>query len=268
MKTKTNNELGCSLTILEINGKPAMVAKEVGDILGYANTPQAIQKSNLEKGLDYDVIEGDELNKFANLSEIFTNMTRSLTVLYESGFYGLVMKSQKPNALKFRNWVTREVLPSIRKNGMYATDVTIKKMIDDPDFAIQLLTTLKKERDERIIAENKVKKLIPAKQFTDNFFLDPEQNLFSLQEVSNILGKGFGRTTLIKMLRQRNVLQQNNLRPLQQYIDREWFKVKITTHPKNPKYPQTFITRKGFGHICKLLGVLEQPTQLNLFQNN
>ncbi len=154
------------------------------------------------------------------------------------------------------------------------------KAVQQPKFeipnnladALILAGTIAKEKEQLEKQLNqeqkKVQELIPNKIFTDNFFLDPEQNLFSLQEVSNILGKGFGRTTLIKTLREKNILQQNNLRPLQQYIDREWFVVLLQKHRKDDKYPQTFITRKGFGHICKLLGILERPTQLNLFQNN
>ena len=73
----------------------------------------------------------------------------------ESGLYRIIMRSDKPQARPFQKWVTSEVLPSIRKNGIYATEATIDKMISDPDFAIKLLTTLKEEREARIEAERR-----------------------------------------------------------------------------------------------------------------
>ena len=73
----------------------------------------------------------------------------------ESGLYRLIMRSDKPNAKPFQKWVTKEVLPSIRKHGIYATETTIEKMISNPDFAIQLLTTLKEEKAARIEAERR-----------------------------------------------------------------------------------------------------------------
>ena len=73
----------------------------------------------------------------------------------ESGLYRLIMRSDKPNAKPFQKWVTKEVLPSIRKHGIYATDTTIESMISNPDFAIQLLTTLKEEKAARIEAERR-----------------------------------------------------------------------------------------------------------------
>ena len=73
----------------------------------------------------------------------------------ESGLYRLIIRSDKPNAKPFQKWVTKEVLPSIRKHGIYATETTIEKMISNPDFAIQLLTTLKEEKAARIEAERR-----------------------------------------------------------------------------------------------------------------
>ena len=64
--------------------------------------------------------------------------------LTESGVYKLAFKSNKPKAEEFSNWVTDEVLPSIRKTGMYATD----ELLNNPDLAIQAFTALKEEREK------------------------------------------------------------------------------------------------------------------------
>lgn len=67
----------------------------------------------------------------------------------ESGLYAVILRSDKPNAKKFRKWVTSDVLPSIRKHGAYATKDTIDKIISNPDYGITLLQNLKEERNEK-----------------------------------------------------------------------------------------------------------------------
>ena len=88
--------------------------------------------------------------------------TQQLTVINEVGLYEVIIRSDKPDATQFRRWVTSEVLPSIRKHGMYATPATIEDMIANPDMAIQLLTTLKEERAARAKAEAEVEAQRPV----------------------------------------------------------------------------------------------------------
>lgn len=78
---------------------------------------------------------------------------RGITVITESGLYDAVFGSQKEEAQAFKYWVCDEVLSSIRKNGMYATDKTIEEMLDDPDLMIKTLLKLKEEKAGRLIAE-------------------------------------------------------------------------------------------------------------------
>ncbi len=75
--------------------------------------------------------------------------TQSLNYINESNLYKTIFQSRKEGAERFTDWVTSEVLPSIRKNGMYATENTIDKILDNPDFGIELLTKLKQEREEK-----------------------------------------------------------------------------------------------------------------------
>ena len=67
----------------------------------------------------------------------------------EDGLYDVILDSRKPEAKKFRKWITSEVLPSIRKSGVYATADFVEKSIADPAWAIRILTTLQKERLEK-----------------------------------------------------------------------------------------------------------------------
>lgn len=84
------------------------------------------------------------------------------------------MRSRKPEAHEFKRWVTHEVLPSIRKHGIYATETTIDRILANPDFGIRLLTTLKEERAKRIEVENHVKELEPKAKALDDFTNVPD----------------------------------------------------------------------------------------------
>lgn len=74
----------------------------------------------------------------------------------ESGFYDVILQSSSQKVKPFRKWITSEVLPSIRKHGIYATDNVIDQILNNPDFGIELLTKLKEERSARIEAEKQV----------------------------------------------------------------------------------------------------------------
>lgn len=67
---------------------------------------------------------------------------QNMTIISESGLYATIMRSDKPQAKPFRKWVTSEVLPAIRKHGMYAID----DVLNDPDMPINALLELKEER--------------------------------------------------------------------------------------------------------------------------
>ena len=92
--------------IVKKDGEPWFVAKDVCDVLGYTNSRKAIADH-----LDED--EKDVTNCYTLGGE------QSMTIISESGVYTLIMRSNKPEAKKFRRWVTSEVLPAIRKTGGY-----------------------------------------------------------------------------------------------------------------------------------------------------
>ena len=98
------------------------------------------------------------------------------TIINESGLYHVILRSDKPEAKPFRKWVTSEVLPSIRRHGLYATPDTIEKMLADPDTAIKLLTTLKVERSKRQALEAE---------------LDRSKEWYSIKRVAHMNGKTY-----------------------------------------------------------------------------
>ena len=123
------NEQFGEVRMVEIEGQPWLVGKDIADILGYVNSRDALAKH---------VDEDDKL-----MSQIATaGQMRNQTVINESGLYSLILSSKLPQAKEFKRWVTSEVLPSIRKYGMYATD----QLLNDPDLAIAAFQALKAER--------------------------------------------------------------------------------------------------------------------------
>lgn len=94
------------MQVVEVDGEPWLVGKDVATALGYGDTDQALRKH---------VDEEDKLNRQFDGS----GQNRCVTVINESGLYSLVLSSKLPGAKKFRRWVTSEVLPSIRKHGGY-----------------------------------------------------------------------------------------------------------------------------------------------------
>ena len=148
-------------TLTDENGEPWFVAKDVCDILSIENSRRATAE-----------LDTDEKNTVTISDGIPGNPNK--TIISEPGLYALIMRSRKPEAKEFKRWVTHEVLPSIRKHGIYATETTIDLILSNPDFGIRLLTDLKKERAKRIEAENHVKELEPKAKALDDFTNVPD----------------------------------------------------------------------------------------------
>lgn len=133
-----NAEFG-SVRTATIDGEPYFVGKDVATILGYSNPRDAISKhvDDEDKGVaKCDTLGGRQEILFIN----------------ESGLYSLILRSQLPAAKKFKRWVTSEVLPAIRRHGMYATE----ELIANPDLAIAAFKALKAEREKRQALEEAV----------------------------------------------------------------------------------------------------------------
>lgn len=92
-----------------------------------------------------------------------SNYKSKTTIISESGLYALIFGSKLESAKRFKHWVTSEVLPSIRKHGVYAVD----ELINNPEMAIKAFTALKEEREKNkvLIADNK--RMKPKEIFTD-----------------------------------------------------------------------------------------------------
>lgn len=160
-------------TVIE-SGEPYFVGKDIADVLGYKRTADAIRQH---------VDEEDKLIR----SFTDSGQSRNMTIVNESGLYALIFGSKLPKAKEFKRWVTSEVLPSIRKHGTYMTAETIEKALTDPDTIIQLATTLKDEREQRLIAEQRVNELQPKATYYD--LVLQNKSLISVSQIAKDYGK-------------------------------------------------------------------------------
>ena len=130
LKVFENQDFGAIRTV-EINGEAYFVGKDVTDILGYKDSSVALKRH---------VDEDDKLT----LCFTDSGQSREMYVINESGLYSLILLSKLPKAKQFKRWVTSEVLPAIRKHGIYATE----ELIANPDVAIAAFKALKMEREK------------------------------------------------------------------------------------------------------------------------
>lgn len=130
-----------SIRTVEMDGTPYFVGKDVAEVLGYERPAKAIADHVDEEDRDEVPIQ-DSIGRM-----------QKTPVINESGLYSLILSSKLPKAKEFKHWVTSEVLPSIRKHGMYATE----ELLANPDFAIKVFNELKAEREKRQALETEVK---------------------------------------------------------------------------------------------------------------
>ena len=127
-----NNADFGSIRTLDINGEPWLVGKDVAEALGYSNSRKAL--------IDHVDEEDKGVTKCDTLGGI-----QELTVINESGVYSLVFSSKLPTAKKFKRWVNSEVLPAIRKHGVFVMD----DIINNTDALIEALQAFKAEKIRR-----------------------------------------------------------------------------------------------------------------------
>ena len=145
---------------------------------------------------------------FKHLDEMgFPNKLGKDGFIPENAFYRLAMKAKNETAERFQALIADEVLPSIRKRGMYATPDTIDRIIRDPDFGIKLLSELKQEREQRLALEAQVEADAPKVLFAKSVECSNSEILVG--EMAKILkqnGHEVGQNRLFEMLRRDGFL--------------------------------------------------------------
>ena len=243
-----NNEFG-EIRTKVLNNEPYFMLSDVCRVLEINNSRMAKNRLN-ECGVsstDVTLLNGytsDGAPTYRKGKADFIN---------ESNLYKLVFQSRKPQAEKFSDWVTSEVLPTIRKHGAYMTSEVIEKTLSDPDYLIRLATNLKEEKAKRALAEAQIEKDKPKVLFADS--CEVAENSILIGEFAKRLkqnGFDIGQNKLFEWLRQHDYLcksgERKNL-PTQYSMERGLFEVKtrIMSNPNGSvrTTSTTKITGKG-----------------------
>lgn len=211
------NFRGQDVRTVIINNEPYFVGKDVAEILGYANHTQALK---------YHVDEDDK-----GVSKCDTpGGKQNLVIINESGLYSLILSSKLPQAKEVKRWVTSEVLPTIRKHGMFATD----ELLDNPDFAIATLQKLKEEREAKKLLEATIEEQKPKVIFANA--VSASHTSMLVGEFAKLMrqnGVNMGQNRMFVWLRENGYLinrkgSDKNM-PTQKSMELGLFEIKETT---------------------------------------
>lgn len=255
LKIFENNEFGEVRTTV-IDDEPYFSLNDVCSILEIKNTRDAKSRLNPKGVATTDILTngGPQQANFIN----------------ESNLYKLVFQSRKPEAERFADWVTSEVLPAIRKHGAYMTDGVIERTLTDPDYLIMLATNLKEEKVKRALAEAVNERNKPKVLFADTVSASKRSCLMGelakmiSQEAirQGKLDKKIGQNKLFAWMRNKGYLCKGGERrnqPKQAYIEQGLFEMKkgsyinsdgvsiITTTPKVTGKGQIYFVNKFLG---------------------
>lgn len=236
----TSNEFGSIRTSLNKDGEPLFVAADVCRALDIANARDAVSRLDMDER--DDVALTDTIGR-----------KQAMTAITESGLYSLVLSSRKQGVNGFKRWITHEVIPSLRKNGAYATPETLEHLISNPDFAIQLLQKLKDEQDKRKELQAQNQEMKPKVLFADAVATSNTSILVGdLAKVLKGNGINVGQRRLFEWMRENGYLiksgSSKNM-PTQKSMDLGLMKVKegsyINGNGDNITTKTTKITGKG-----------------------
>lgn len=219
IKIFTNENFG-EVGAVELEGNTWFIARDVCRALEIANSRDAVARLDEDEKNTVVLTDGNRGNP-------------NMAIINESGLYSLVLSSRKPEAKAFKRWITHEVLPSIRKHGMYAMD----ELLDNPDIAIEALTRLKEEREKRkeLEFENKVQaqqiaELQPKATYYDLVLQNPD--LIS----TSLIAKDYGLSgkALNKILHELGIqFNQGGVWLLYaKYQDKGYTSTKTTVFPR------------------------------------
>lgn len=228
-----NKEFG-ELTVIEKDGEFFFLGKEVAEKLGYSNTRDALARHvDIEDRADVGIHDGRQI--------------RSMTAINESGLYSLILSSKLPSAKRFKHWVTKEVLPSIRKNGGYIAGQ--EKLTNEEILAKAMLVA------NNVIEEKnqKIKELEPKANYYDQLV---DKNLLTnfrnTAKQLNIPQKAF-----IDFLLANDFVYRDKHQRLLPYSrkNKGYFEVKEWISEDGRLVGiQTLITPKGRNYFLVLLG--------------
>ena len=214
VQTFSNTEFG-SLDVVMIDNKPYFPATKCAEILGYVNPRKAI----------IDHCKGVTIRDSLSLGG-----KQPTKYIPEGDLYRLIVRSNLPSAERFEKWVFDEVLPSIRKHGVYVTPEKLVEFLATPESMIQIFTALHNEQQARIKAETKLTEAQPKITFANAVSQsDDSIQMGVFVKFLKQNGIDIGRTRLFKWLRDNDYLcsfgEVKNY-PTQYSMENKWFTVK------------------------------------------
>ena len=216
LKIFENEEFG-SIRTIEENGNVLFCGKDVATALGYTNAAKAINDNCRYITRGY-VPHPQSPSKMIEMMFIA-----------EGDIYRLIVRSKLPAAERFEKWVFDDVLPSIRKHGMYATD----ELLNDPDLAIKVFTALKEERQKNRLLQAENEKMVPKALFADA--VATSETTILVGELAKLLkqnGVEIGQKRLFSWLRENGYLIKRGTdynMPTQRAMEMKLFEIKETT---------------------------------------
>ena len=227
-----------SIRTVRINGQTWFVLKDVCGALGISNHKMAAQR------LDEDEVSQTDLIDSLGRKQL-------VHIVNESGLYNVILRSDKPEAKPFRKWVTSEVLPSVRTTGVYMTGNAADRILQDPDFIIQLATQVKERNAQLAAAKEKIALDAPKVEYFDRA-VERGDNL-SFRDTAKVLG--VSQSTFINFLGINHYIyrdQKGRLRPYSQYEQNGLFTVKeFEKETSGYSSVQPLVTFKGRNYFSK-----------------
>ena len=232
-----NEQFGKVRTVL-IDGAVWFVGKDVAEALGYKDTVNA-----LKSHVDEEDKRGWQIATPGG--------KQTVTIINESGLYSLVLSSKLPDAKKFKRWITSDVVPSVRTTGVYMTGNAADRILQDPDFIIQLATQVKERNAQLAAAKEKIALDAPKVEYFDRA-VERGDNL-SFRDTAKVLG--VSQSTLINFLGINHYIyrdQKGRLRPYSQYEQNGLFTVKeFEKETSGYSSVQTLVTFKGRNYFSQ-----------------
>jgi len=241
--TVFENEEFCNVEVVFINGGEWFLAKPITDFLGFSDAGQATR-----------YLDEDEKTTLL-IQQDGSNYKSKQSLINESGLYSLILRSRKPEAKKFKKWVTSEILPSIRKHGAYMTDSVIDQVMSNPAIVYKMAETMLHERKLREIAEAKIKEDEPKVRRTEAVIGSPDSvTIGTMATILKQNGIDIGQNRLYKILRKNGFLLSQHDRynhPAQTWLNKGLFQLEeILVHHNNKTIGVRYRTRvTGKGQV-------------------
>ncbi|MCC8168791.1 MAG: phage antirepressor KilAC domain-containing protein [Oscillospiraceae bacterium] len=235
-----NDEFGEIRTIV-IDGEMWFVGKDVALALGYKDTNNALKSHvDSEDSMGWQIATP-------------SRGTQNVKVINESGVYSLILSSCLESAKKFKHWITAEVIPSIRKHGVYMTDNLLDAVIANPEVMQGVIEKLKAERqteqEKLTYMENALRAAVPKAVYYDTF-VDPGYAICFRDTAKEL---GFSQKEFIKLLIDHKFIYRTSteeLRPMVGPYKHGLFILRDYTNIKNRhRGTYTLVTTKGKKYI-------------------